>query len=301
MNKLLLWMSARQTGSLASFRNFLTESQSAGLAARRRSAPYRITAWNISKLGHAEFGTAAGGQGWRIAPPVLAAGAPEGFQQAVYCGARTDATLAALSRAAVGSLQLVQQPQAPDAVLLRAETPAALAAVAAECGIPLQWNAPLAVLAACQPVSMVSFEECPMPLGAGWTISRFSKSRLEWSDCSAAEARSAKTNLLRFRAEHAATAYVLHSGGRFWACDPAVGKYRVLTRRHRVLAYTAASEELRIAATCRPPELIERALVVSSGRLPQLHLGPPHDQLVYSSISLATASSAAAMLGQRIH
>jgi hypothetical protein len=300
MNKLLMWMSARQAGSWSSFRNFLSECQAPGSAARRRSAPHRVAAWNLSKLGHAEFGAAASGQGWRIAPPVLAAGGPQGPQCAVYCGARTDGTIAALRSAAKGSLQVLQQDAAPDAILLHAESPTALQAAAAAAGLPLQWNAPLAILAACQPVSMVPLEECPMPLGAGWTISRFSKSGLQWVDCSAAEARSLKTNLLRFRAEYA-TAYVLNSGGRCWSCDPAVGKYRVLTRRHRALAYSALSEELAIAAACRPPELIERALVVSSARLPELRRGRPHDQLVYSSISPATASSVAAMLGQRVH
>jgi hypothetical protein len=296
MNKLLLWMSARQAGSLASFRNFVSECQSAGSAPRRRSAPHRIAAWNLSKLGHAEFDAGAGGQGWRVAPPILAAGPAVGVQHAVYCGARTDATLAALDAAAAGSLQTAQQPDAPDVVSLRAESAAALSAAAAACGIQIQWNAALAILAACLPVSMVPLEECPMPLGAGWTISRFSKSRLQWAPCSAAEARSPKANLLRFRAEYA-TAYVLHSGGTCWSCDPAVGKYRVLTRRHRALAYSASSEELAIAAACRPPELIERALVVSSGHLPVLR----GNQLIYSRISPATASAVGAMLGQRIH
>jgi hypothetical protein len=299
MNKLLLWMSVRQAGSSASFRNFLSECQAADSVTSRRSAPHRIAAWNLSKLGHAEFTDAAGGQGWRIAPPVLAADAPPGPQRAVYCGARTDATVAALNKAAAGFLQVVPQAAAPDAIILHAENAATLSAAAAASGIPLQWNAPLAILAACQPVSTVPLEQCPMPLGAGWTISRFSKSGLQWADCSPAEARSPKTNLLRFRAEYA-TAYVLHSGGQCWSCDPAVGKYRVLTRRHRALAYSASSAELAIAASCRPPELIERALVVSSGRLPQRRRDPPRDQLIYSSISWATAAAVAALLGQRI-
>jgi hypothetical protein len=103
-------------------------------------------------------------------------------------------------------------------------------------------------------------------------------------------------NLLRFKSEFGTT-YILHVDGRFWSCDPAVGKYRVLTRRYRPLTYNATAQELAIPASCRPPELVERALVVSSGLLPEVR----GSQLIYTRVYPATAAAAATILGQRLH
>jgi hypothetical protein len=54
---------------------------------------------------------------------------------------------------------------------------------------------------------------------------------------------------------------------------------------------------LTIAAACRPPELIERALTVASGRLP----GFRDAALVYTDVGRVTAEAAAAILGQRLY
>ena len=73
---------------MGSFRSKVTEL---GLARGQTAA--RIVQWNLEKLGHAEFGQAAAGTGWRIAPPVLAASDPSGVPFAFLCGARTPALL----------------------------------------------------------------------------------------------------------------------------------------------------------------------------------------------------------------
>jgi hypothetical protein len=103
-------------------------------------------------------------------------------------------------------------------------------------------------------------------------------------------------NLLRFRSEFVTT-YLLHADGHSWSCDPAVGKYRVLTPRYRPLSYNARAQELAIEASCRPPGLVERALVVSSGILPHVR----GSQLIYTRVSPSTAAAAATILGQRLH
>jgi hypothetical protein len=289
-------MTFRQSGSIASFRNFVAEHDPVGSRGGRRSAPHRIAAWTLSKLGHAEFESRADGEGWRIAPPVLAVSAMHGVPEAVLCGARSEPLLADLERAAAQPLLRRSHPDSPDVIQLRAESTNALFHIARDAGIPLQWNAPLAILATCQRVGAIALEERAMPIGAGWTISRFSKSRLAWMPCTAAEARLPPANLLRFRSEFGTT-YILNVDGRSWSCDPAVGKYRVLTRRYRPLSYNATAQELTIAASCRPPELVERALVVSSGLLPEVR----GSKLIYSCVTSSTAAAVATILGQRLH
>jgi hypothetical protein len=127
-------------------------------------------------------------------------------------------------------------------------------------------------------------------------VSRFSKSRKAWVSSKTVEVQSRRLGLFRFRGEYDTT-YVLNEGGQSWSCDPAVGKFRVLASRHRALVYNAGAAELAIAASCRPPELIDRALVVSSGRLPDFRDGT----LVYAHITGPIAEAAAARLGQSLH
>jgi len=297
VNELLIWMSARGSGSNRSFRARVAEVEGRTPQVRQGTAPARLAAWTLSKLGHAEFEGSAVVAGWRIAPPVLAAADIYGPPRAVLCGARSTELLSALL-ASAGDLRLSTSPQpgAPDLIELRAESANVLARMAGQAGIPVQWNASLAILAACPLVSTMALEERTIPVGAGWTVSRFSKSGLAWVPSSAAAAHSLPAGLFRFGGEYGTT-YILKQGARTWSCSPAVGKFRILTRRHRPLSYNAATRELTVAATCRPPELIERALTIASGHLPVFR----DKSLVYTGVGRMTAQTAAAVLGQRLY
>jgi hypothetical protein len=297
MNELLTWMSARRSGSIQSFRGLVAELHAADVRGGHVIAPHRLAAWTLSKLGHAEFGTEAGGAGWHVAPPVLAAGDIYGPPRAVLCGARSAELLGVLADCG-GPARFKQSSQfnGPDLIELGAESPGTLSGIAHDIGIPIQWNTSLALLAVCTSVKSVALEQSSIPVGAGWTVSRFSKSGLIWVVSTTAEVQSARTGLFRFRGDYGTT-YVLKEGGRAFSCDPAVGKYRILVRRHRPLAYNATTQELAIAASCRPPEIIERALVVASGRVPDFR----GRTLVYTCVGRTTAESAAVLLGQRLH
>lgn len=298
MNELLTWMSARGSGSTRSFRARVAEIEGATPHARQATAPARLAAWTLSKLGHAEFAGSASVAGWRIAPPVLAAADIDGPPRAVLCGARSTELLSALLDAAGAAPRLNTSPQpgAPDLIELRAESANMLARIAEQVGIPVQWNASLAILAACLLISSIALEERAIPVGAGWTVSRFSKSGLAWVPSSGAAAHSLPAGLFRFRGEYGA-AYILKQGAKAWSCSPAVGKFRILTRRNRPLNYSAATRELTVAAACRPPELVERALTIASGHLPVFR----DNALVYSDVGRTTAEAAATILGQRLY
>ena len=296
MNELLLWMSARRVGSRASLRSKLAELEPSGLRAAGR---YRQAEWDLAKLGHAEFGAAADGADWRVAPPVLAAGDFDETCRAVLCGARTPAIVEALeAQAPPGAICIETQRWGPDAVSVTASSPEALAALAAKAGLPLQWNAPMAILMAARAPKALQLERVALPIG-GWTVSRFSKTQLGWVESSVREASASAAGLFRFQAERQATAYVLVEHQEPFSCDPASAKYRILNRtrrRNRPMAYDGAARELAVRSSCRPPALIERALVVCSGVLPMFREG----RIIYGGVDPGTAAAMSAILGQRL-
>lgn len=294
MNDLLLWISAKRAGSVQSFRGKATELDPG--AAASSVAKHRLAEWNLSRLGHAEFGPAADGAEWRVAPPVLAAGDFHGPCRAVLCGARTPALVARLAASAEpGQIHVHPQSAGPDIIEAAASDAPGLARIAARAGIPIQWNASLALLAACTPPKAEVLEQAALPIG-GWSVARFSRSQLAWAESSARDAAAARSGLFRFKADYA-TAYILIEDGLPWSCDSSQAKFRILGRRSRALAYDITAKAFMARSSCRPPALVERALVVCSGQVPTLRDG----HFVYSRVERHVAAAAAALLGQRLN
>lgn len=293
MNELLLWMSAKRFGSEQSFRAKALELDAG--QARTALARYRLAEWNLSKLGHAEFGLTADGAGWRIAPPVLAADDFQGPWRAILCGARTSKLVQRLTEVAgTDHLSIRQQPDGPDVIELTSESAPTLAEVAVKAGIRVQWNASLALLAACTPPKDVTLQPAELPVG-GWEVSRFSKSHLAWVPSAAGEAAKVISGLFRFRADYRTT-YILVEGSRPWTCSVSEAKFRILRRQNRALSYDHTAQEIAVAISCRPPLLVERALVLCSGELPTLRDG----HLIYSRVRRSVAAAVAALLAQRL-
>lgn len=293
MNELLLWMSARRSGTAQSFR-----AKAAQLGVLRAGgAAWRTAQWNLEKLAHAEFAPAAGGDAWRVAPPVLAAGQarPDGSVRAVLCGARTPGLVDRLrGGGSEAELAIRGQPEGPDLIEVVARGVGALEQLAASAGVRVQPSAPLAILCCATPPKRVRLQSASIPLG-GWTVSAFSKTALEWRPTTPRAARDARSGLFRFRSDYE-TVHILVKDGAAWTCDPAAAKYRILRPRNRVLAYSATERVLSLRATCRPPALIERALVLCSGLIPEYTDGA----LVYREVDRAVAQAAASVLGQRL-
>lgn len=288
VNDLLFWMSVRREGGASSLR-----AKAAELLPPRGGGPARdrLAEWNLSQLAHVEFPP---GGGWKVAPPVLAAGNPGSPGHAVLCGARTPGLLARLA-AANGTVESQAQPGGPDVIRVGFAAPGDLIAVGEAARLPIQWNAPLAILAACMPPTAEQLEPRDVPVGA-WAVSRFSRSGAAWVGSSYAEAATTSAGLFRFSSDRGSS-YLLKEGGQGFAVQPAVGKYRVLTRRHRTLRYDWRSAELSVPAACRPPILVERALAVCSGNLATLHNG----HIIYRGVYPRVAEAAAAVLRQRLY
>lgn len=262
MNELLLWASAIGSGSESSFKRRATE-----LVPARRGAPsaFSRSKWGLSSLAHCEFGEAAG-DGWRVSPPVLAAGDPAGAVSAVLCGARSATLLGRLTEAAGGSVNVTGQRDGPDAVRIDMASADDLIRVSRQAGLPIQWNAALAVLAAFVPPPLSAFDETAVPTG-GWKVERFSSSRAAWVASAVAEATRARRGLFRFGSDYD-TRHIFKLDGIARRVQPGIAKYWSLGRRQRAMRLDLSRGEVSFPIATRPPGLIDRALVIASGTLP---------------------------------
>ena len=109
------------------------------------------------------------------------------------------------------------------------------------------------------------------------------------------QVRGAAAGLFRFRSNYE-TQHVLIEDGSPLAVEPATGKYRILKKRHLPLSYSMSDKMLQIRASCRPPSLVERALVLCSGALPVFEDG----LINYGRVEPTMAFSVASLLGQRL-
>lgn len=286
MNHLLLWASARSEGAMGALRAEIARCQISHWAGR-----------DLLKLAHLEI-IEGGPRRWRVAPPVLAARPVADGVSAVACGARTPALVEKLSRSVArlgGQVDVMAQDGAPDLIEVSAPAFSELATIAASAGFYLQPRATWALIAAAGPITAAPLEPEEMPVGQGWEVNRFSRSRLRWTEASTADAHISAGGLFRFRSSYGMKV-LLCAHGRANRVAPSLGKYLVLQPRHRALLYSARSKVLRLPLDAPPPPLLERALVVASGQLPTI----ADRRLCYPKVQLPDAQAFAAQLGQKL-
>jgi hypothetical protein len=315
-NSLLLWMSARVRGSWAQFRAAVEELHVGGdvdVDGEGDDAPdqfslplYQTLRFNLQRVGHAEFFAGAGeGAEWRVTPPALALSQHQRGWLGIVAGARSPRLLDRLRSAASScgaELSMVAFPSYPDQIVMRAEEPGTLAATAKYAGLFVQDEAPAALLSSLPPVDdpMVRYNT-ELPFGVDWRIERFVTDTLAWRAATLDDARTASAGLFRFSLRH--QRLVLFCNHGLSARIPAqVGKYLALRhRRAHVLRYDVTSRTLSVPASCRPPFLIERALIMSSGSPPSYEGGDTlPSTLRYVQVSERIALEAAGLLRQEL-
>jgi hypothetical protein len=309
-NALLLWMSARRQGSWQQFRTAVEElhvGESNDLGGEDDDTPdqfalslYQTLRFNLQRLGHAEFFAGAGDADWRVTPPSLAVTQHARGWLGIVAGARSRTLLQRL-HAAVGTanLETLAFPAYPDQILVTANDQATVAAVAERAGLLLQIDAPAALLTSLPPID----DPCvchptQLPFGADWRIDRFSSEKLAWQSATIDDAASASAGLFRFSLRHQRHMLFCVRGAAF-RVPGQVGKYLVLRirrRRRQVIRYDGQKRMLAVPASCRPPFLIERALVLCSGSPPSYEGG----SLQYTEIPENIAVIAAALLRQEL-
>ncbi len=309
-NALLFWMSARRQGSWQQFRTAVEElhlGESNDLGGEDDDTPdqfalplYQTLRFNLQRLGHAEFFAGASGADWRVTPPSLAVTQHARGWLGILVGARSPALLQRL-HGAVGpaNLETLAFPAYPDQILVTANDQGA---VAERAGLLLQSDAPAALLMSLPPIDDACVRyPAQLPFGADWRIDRFSSEDLGWRFATLDDAASASGGLFRFSLRHQRHVLFCARGAAF-RIPGQVGKYLVLRRRRRqVLRYDAQKRLLAVPASCRPPFLVERALISCSGSPPTYEAGGPATGLLhYTEIPQAIASLASALLRQEL-
>ncbi len=307
-NELLLWLSARGEGSWRAFRAAVEELHLAedlevdgGQEFEHDDFPlHQQLRLNMERLGHVEFFARDCEEGWRVVPPTLAITRGPNSWIGVLCGARSDRLLEHFVRMTSHlQVKVIPQADAPDVYRVFANDKEELSKVCEQSGLLFQSDAPLAILSYLPPTDPLSRNgpTVEFPQGADWVIHEFLPDKLGWRKVSRADANSARTGFFRFMIYFQRPRHFLRQRGRIFELPRAVGIYALLRRRRlNVLRYDGDARSLILPAACRPPRLLERALVLCSG------LPPTFDardwRLTYAQVPEDIARLAAQLLRQ---
>lgn len=305
-NELLFWLSAKRHGSWRQFRaavqelHCLDQNASEELTRIDDSFPlHQQLRLNFERLGHAEFFCGGCEEGWRVAPPTLATHSHANGVRAILCGARSTALCETLIRVAkVLQCETLDCPGAPDVIRVCGDVDM-INAVANQVGVYSQSDAPLAVLSQlplCEP-PRDGQRTTEFPVGSDWDISAFDSSGLVWRETDRSHAQTVRHGVFRFLLRYRQPLYFLRWKGEIFRMPRGVAVYALL-RHHRrsVLSYAASTHSLRLPAICRPPRLLERALVLCSGLPPCFDPASAH--LTYSDVPEEIAALAGELLRQ---
>lgn len=305
LDHLLLWLSARGAGSWPQFRAAVEElrvqrqpnSEYDAEAERAGSdlSVYHEVRFTLQRLGHVEFRPGGAGHAWRVVPASLAF-MPGRGACGLVCGARSVALLERLGETA--DLDVSDVEGMPQRVVVRGESEADLAARAKALGLHIQESAPVAILCAVPGVrETASWATAEVPATPGWTVHRFSPLELRWAAIQQDEVGRGAAGLFRFVLKHQRFYYLRWRGGMYQV-PVQVGKYAVMGRRQAALSYDAGTKILSVPAVCRPPLLIERALVLCSGILPRFDL--TSSRVEYTDVPRDVMRLAAQLLYQEV-
>jgi hypothetical protein len=307
-NELLLWLSARKEGSWPQFRGAV---ETLDLANRTdeveqdTSLPlHQRVRFNLERLGHVEFAAKECEDGWRVVPPTLVLSQHDSRIVGVLCGARTPKLLEQIERASNGlPLERASQPDCPDIVRTHASDAQMLTELAQRTSILCQIDAPTALLSNLPSVdSMIGLRREPLPAaGREWDVRHFTiKGRImKWNTITLQEANKTDAQGLFCFTRFQTPQYFLRDGREAMRLPGAIGKYRVLARRgRRVLRYDRKERCLILPAICRPPLLIERALILCSGFPASFSVVRDRPTLTYREIPEEVAGMAAEVLRQ---
>lgn len=308
-------MSARGQGSWAQFRAAVEElhlgddRESAGgsdvedIADESGLPLYHALRLNLQRLGHAEFGAGAEDNDWRVAPPCLAVTSQPFGWRGVLAGARSRELLArVMKNGESADLAQLPSPACPDVIRFESTDSGIASRLAELSGLHLQADAPASLLMSLPPIDDRSILRIvPLPFGKDWRIERFSVETLTWKTAAHEEARLCTFGLFRFSIYHQRQVLFCTKGTAFQV-PIQVGKYMLLRRRNRrTLRYDAKAREISAPISCRPPFLVERALILCSGMLPSYNAGNGKMATVhYGDVPDEIAQLAAAVLRQEL-
>lgn len=307
LDHLLLWLSAKGMGSWSQFRAAVEELHVLRQQENALDEPdtsdrskfdlpvYHEVRFALQRLGHVEFDTGKAQNAWCVVPPSLAF-MPGDSARGLLCGARSAALLDRLRDIANVEELLIEGM--PRRVILSGTSVNAIAGRVRELGVYVQEQAPTAMLCAIPSVrNSAIWTKAQVPETPGWIVHRFSPTKLKWKLVPQDEASRASSGLFRFVMKHQRF-YYLHWRSHLYRVPVQVGKYAVMGRRQGTLAYEPARGIFSVPAICRPPLLVERALVLCSGVLPSF--SSSSGRLEYADVPIDVARLAAQLLCQEM-
>ena len=305
-NELLLWCSARTKGSWRQFRAAVEELHTDETEMTGEGAggfpPHQQLRLNLERLAHVEFFAHGCEDGWRVAPPTLAAHVVPGGVRSLLCGARSPALQErALHAAEQFDCDVLNSLDAPDVFRFNCQNSAKLADLAAQIGISYQLNAPLAIISHVPPCRSPSRQQAPseFPVGADWTVDQLDTDALCWHRVDRSKASLCRFAVLRFSIHFQPRRYYLRWNRESFELPRAVALFVLLRRRRRrLLSYDSSGQTLSLPAICRPPRVLERAIVLCSGLPPVYEAASA--TLSYFDVPLDIARFAAELLGQSL-
>ncbi len=239
-NELLMWLSARKSGSWPQFRgaveNLGLENKDGETEEDSFLPIHQRVRYNLERLGHVEFDAGECENGWRVVPPVLAACEDSGTVTAVLCGARTLPVLEQVESAArSAALERIPLPDCPDIIRVRSRDIRILEEIAQAGGLIFQPDAPEALISVLPPVNSLSMwprQDLPAA-GKDWEVKFLSVERkaARWRDISVEQANvPGVEGLFRFT-RFQTPQYFLRCRGETICLPGAVGKYYMLFSR----------------------------------------------------------------------
>lgn len=299
VNNLLLWMSARRSGSWGQFRSMVEDMDLC-----TGDWPYQRIRMALTSLSHAVFSANGGALQWTTPAPSMARACGINEPTAVLRGARTVPLLSRIASANAGraQIQTVALVDGPDAIRIVTETEQELEEIARVAGITYEPDAARVRLAKLQPLKIpYCSKKTQLPFGRDVVWEKFivERRRCHWETISAVEPAH---EVELFRATRFQNReHYLFAGG-FQRMDGQQARYLVLqSRRKQVIRYDPATRELRVPGICRPPLLVDQALILCTGLPPS----PTGDQgrgatltLTYRDIPADIAGLAGELLGQ---
>lgn len=308
-NELLLWLSARRQGSWQQFRAAVEELHSGdndsdangtAIISETEFSLHQQLRLDLERLAHVEFFAQGCEKGWRVTPPTFAAHPMLEGMRAVLCGARSPALRERVLR--IGekvACETLDSSSVPEVIRLFASSSSALAEAATRAEVSFKADAPLGILSHLPPCDPPSRNQAPseFPVGNDWNIHEFDTSVFAWRKTDRRHAQAIRFGVLCFFIYFQRRRYFLRWKGTTFELPRAVALYALLQRcRRDLLHYDVAMRKLFVPAICRPPRLLERALVLCSG------LPPAYDKatanLSYSDVPHDIARFAAELLRQ---
>ncbi len=303
-DELLLWLSARREGSWRQFRAAVEELHSEetdSCAEDNDQFPlHQHLRLDFERLAHVEFFARGCENGWRVTPPTLAAHPVQGGVRGVLCGARSPALLDRVLRAAerFGG-ETLNAPGVPEVIRLVAADTQTLTGVTSNIGVQFQTDAPLAILSQVPPCDppLRGAKQAEFPVGVDWEIHEFDKLNLAWRKTERRNVETGRAGMFRFQLRYQRPRHFLRRKQSTLELPRAIGLYTLLRRSRRdLLRYDVSERALRLPAICRPPLLLERALVLCSGTPPVYDA--TRASLTYADVPLQIARFAAELLRQ---